>query len=889
MGFPPIVRARLARLLTASALALLVTAILGLTTGTALAAETPWGSLGSFRLPPCTGEPCEQPAHVKLKPEESAIAVDANDGGFFLAYKPKEFANLKPGEHSTERLVLQRYGAKGEAGANLELNVPVEEGKKEEGLLGTGVEAAFDAADNRLYVLVRWEREEAGANSPAPDGQAAGALYAFSFNGGKLESLASKEGKPAPILGKEGFDAQGESSKEPLLHPLGLTVDPTTKNVLIVGEQDESTTKQIKEEKEVCRTALQWVKIEQSGVELRGKLVRRYVDSTDVLGKHFEEGRSGFEAEECGEEEEPSDWQAYSPVITPGGRVLVMTTEPSEEEGAIWETSAAFNETAGEQSTTPKFLYAYPSATREKELELVTGASSAQEATNPTMSLVSDATTEGKLYVDAFYGAHLPAGVEPNSTAPSALVLHYKEETSETKLSPLGWVGGYHHFVQRTEEPGEIEAAACSLPNGQTGGTVGIPSAVGVVGGYKGGGHEGVVAFKTGFQDMLVGLDLGPGGATKTCLTSAIEGPVVNGGKAVSAGKKVTLASTVIAGALTSVEWTFKYKTLGGATGEEPSEKQLGGGLSETVLEHTFKHSGEYEVLETLNAFGNLAGPAQILEKTIVKVASSVTVALGEAAPVPLGEAAANLEATITIPAGPSGEHVKYLWNFGDGTTAPGETTLNASHQAHVSVGHTFVSRCGGSCSVTLAVEAASGEEGVAATNVTVEENAAERKSHEPPPGGGGGGNESPAPGGSSPGGSAPGGGVKGSTTLGNPEAKLASNSLSVTSAGAFTIKVTCPAGELSCTGTVTIKTASAVKAAKSKKKAILTLASGSFSVAGGQAKTITLHLSAPARTLLAHSHTLAGLATLIAHDSTGASRTVSSHVTLRLVVKHKH
>ena len=74
----------------------------------------------------------------------------------------------------------------------------------------------------------------------------------------------------------------------------------------------------------------------------------------------------------------------------------------------------------------------------------------------------------------------------------------------------------------------------------------------------------------------------------------------------------------------------------------------------------------------------------------------------------------------------------------------------------------------------------------------------------------------------------------------------------------------------------------------RKSKKAILTLASGSFVVAGGQVKAVSLHLSAKARTLLAHVHVLRASATLIAHDSSGATHTTTSIVTLRVAPVHK-
>jgi hypothetical protein len=98
-------------------------------------------------------------------------------------------------------------------------------------------------------------------------------------------------------------------------------------------------------------------------------------------------------------------------------------------------------------------------------------------------------------------------------------------------------------------------------------------------------------------------------------------------------------------------------------------------------------------------------------------------------------------------------------------------------------------------------------------------------------------------------------------------------------------LKVGC-LGQSSCRGSITLRTLSAVSAAK--RKAILTLASGSFSLSGGQVKAVALHLSAKARALLIRSHVLRAKVTIVGHDSAGVAHTMQSVVTLRLV-KPKH
>ncbi len=118
------------------------------------------------------------------------------------------------------------------------------------------------------------------------------------------------------------------------------------------------------------------------------------------------------------------------------------------------------------------------------------------------------------------------------------------------------------------------------------------------------------------------------------------------------------------------------------------------------------------------------------------------------------------------------------------------------------------------------------------------------------------------------------------------PDAQLASTALVASLSGIVSVKVSCPAGESSCSGTVTLRTLKAVVAslasAAKSKGSILTLATGSFTVAGGKVTTVKLHLSAKARALLARSHVLRARATIVAHDPVGASHTTQIVVTLR-------
>ena len=116
----------------------------------------------------------------------------------------------------------------------------------------------------------------------------------------------------------------------------------------------------------------------------------------------------------------------------------------------------------------------------------------------------------------------------------------------------------------------------------------------------------------------------------------------------------------------------------------------------------------------------------------------------------------------------------------------------------------------------------------------------------------------------------------------------MVSASLSVSPSGWVSVKLTCPAGNSGCSGTVTLHTLDAVSPGLSGyrprkgKAVVLTLASGSFTVAAGQARVVTLHLSARARALLARTHVLRVRASIIVRSLAGDTNTTQTIVTLR-------
>ncbi len=117
------------------------------------------------------------------------------------------------------------------------------------------------------------------------------------------------------------------------------------------------------------------------------------------------------------------------------------------------------------------------------------------------------------------------------------------------------------------------------------------------------------------------------------------------------------------------------------------------------------------------------------------------------------------------------------------------------------------------------------------------------------------------------------------------PLATLARSALKASRRGTVAVPVSCPAWEQSCLGTVTLKATMRTRGARRStvaRSVVLTLASGSFVLSGGQTRTLTLRLSAKARALLGRVHLLKAAATIAARDLAGLSHTARAAVTIR-------
>jgi iron transport multicopper oxidase len=116
--------------------------------------------------------------------------------------------------------------------------------------------------------------------------------------------------------------------------------------------------------------------------------------------------------------------------------------------------------------------------------------------------------------------------------------------------------------------------------------------------------------------------------------------------------------------------------------------------------------------------------------------------------------------------------------------------------------------------------------------------------------------------------------------------AQLAATALTASAAGTIGVRVSCPAGESNCAGTLTLRTLIAAHVAgthsKAPKRTSVTVAEGTFSVAGGRVSTVRLRLSSRGRALLARTHVLRVQATVTSRGPAGATYTAQANITIR-------
>jgi PKD repeat protein len=735
-----------------------------------------------------------------------AVGVDPTDNSVYVGDQPKE-----------NEFRIQKFNSEGKFVASV-----TEKFKNTDRVAGLeGI--AIDPSLKRIYALTVYEREEEEEGDLVdPELPAAGALYAFSTTASGTELVAASGTTAGVLASKDALHAQSEATHNPtgsaLLEPAGIALDPTTGDVIILGQEDQGG--------ETLLVAAQRVHSD-------GSLGTRWVDTTECF--------EGEGTPACTDEEGSSAGLVpNSPVVTAAGKVLVLTSQSD-----IWEIPASF---ASGQAPKPFFRFG------NTLQNLVEFPGSPEPSEGGAMAYVHEGTGtgEGRLFVSARIVRALEIEkVQQHQKLPGVLEVKVEEGGTPT-AHEVGWTGG----ASKTEhEECAISISGSPTIGAGTGQTaflydISIPTT----------GEEQKGVTRNPHVDVF-----GPNGskcpaATATTPVARVGSTEVGTEKSpVLAGQKVSLTSTLTLANALSVEWDFGDGT---APVTESAYQ-----FETSRIEHTFTGISTHTVKETIHT-DNLAEPTIVKEAKIVVSAAAPTAQFSGPSEVAPGQSATFDGKGSSDPNGKP--IVKYTWTFGDGSEA---TTTTSS------VSHTYATA--GSYTVGLKVT-----DELNLVSAVVKHTITVATPAPPPsePGNNGGNSSTPT----TTTGTTPSQGVLPIQEHKSPEAKLAVSSLSVSSSGGVPVKVSCPAGA-SCAGTVTLRTIGAVSASVSAhagKKAVLTLATGSFTVSGGAVKTITLHLSAKARKLLAKAHTLRAKATVTAHDSSGAAHTSVSTVTLKLAAK---
>jgi hypothetical protein len=842
---------------------------------------------------------------VTLTSETDAFGVDQLDNSVFVGYRDGE-----TGKYSLEKLKVNPSN-KGEVLGTAKFKPPKEPAEilaeQAEGIEGV----AIDPVRERVYVLARYEQEAVPGSS-----YVAGALYAFSTkpNGeGKLvhASGASEEGLLASFA---ALKANSTEPGGPLVAPQGITVDPTTHEVIILGEVEKGTF-----EHPSRHLAMQ--RMSETGVA--GK---RYVATETV-------------AEEASVKE-----VANSPVVSPSGKVYFQRT------GAILEAPANFESSA---SPTPLFQFSsFEEGSIEQKL-LEFDVPSEGENIGASLSLASTGEHEGTLYSTAEIApyvvkeGHVTEGL--GGPYPGAVAFNYSESGEEVKVAERGWTGGQAEktcaigflgetyamlaagkegklFVLNNPEGEEAEViefgpegkgcpAAAAAPmraeiSGKSVTSVGSGTPVKLnveltanatsVEWNFGDGSAPQTLTSGEYQDAIVKHTFNKGGKVKVTakihtddltteeLKAEIELTVTEAPKVtkqpvstkVAEGSSASFEAEASGEPAPSVQWEVSTNA---GTSWAPVGAGTSGGTADklTVSATTGAETGNEYRAKFTNSISSATSTAATLTveskagsgaPAVTRSPSNQTVTVG---------ASATFEASATGTPTPSvqwevSSDKGSTWNaVGAGTSGGTSDVLSVS--ATTTAENGFEYRAKFSNSVNSATSA------MATLTVNAKSEPKSEPKEEPKsevktevkteqPGGGGG--------------------VLPSHTVA-PAATVAGSLLKVSATGAVSIKVSCPAGATTCSGTVTLRTLTAVAArsaaAHAAKKAILTLSVGSFSVVGGQTKTITLRLSAKAKTLLKHSHgKLRARASIVAHDPAGEQHSATGLVTLALT-KSKH
>jgi hypothetical protein len=843
------------------------------------------------------------------------IGVDSEDNSAYVLEEPRQSEEIEEGAQEGEFrhwYRVQKFDATGKFVVESPIFEVVtaeqeeEEGEEtEEDVQGIAV----DPGAKTLYFLINEDRAEGRSDEEI---ETAGYLFALSTT--TLEGAAGTTN--GVLAGPEALKTESKEISQPLLEPRGITVDPAKHEVIILAEEDEK-----KEEK------YHWV---LQRVTPAGALGERYVDTKDFLYHRFEEAGT-----------KQIGGAPASPVVTSAGKVLVE----DNFERIVKREDKFFPEAFLEVAEIPaSFASATgkgeePTAVIDESRELTTPRVAESEGYEYGGSLA--ASPEGNLYQRGNVEDVLDGHVQK----PGVLI------RSASTGAVSGWTGGRTQTSAGDAcslEPGVSESPLPVVAAGKEGklfvlaGEYLKPSGEGLEE-YK--SHAAVIVFGpsgSGCAGDTVGTIVAKEGASQ--VSEPLQGlPVslslaLTGGDVVSAkwtieheGKKEELPFTSQRTQETGI--THKFE----ASGEFKITVK---GTSDNLVGPT-----EFESTRTLKVKGEPVKPAITEQPNSVSVPAGgeATFKASASGPPETAEWLVSCEEgkafekdtidaghntnTLKVKASKADNGCRYEAVFknskGEATSEPATLTVTLETFEPLSIAEQPVSQ---SAAEGATVSFKAGAKGVPAptvqwqvstnggafsvlsgrtqTTLTLTKVSASQSGNEyravfdqegtdattnpatltvsavvvSPPPAPGPGSEPPAPGS---------GGVEHEHVVA-PKAIFAGVTFSVPSSGAIPFKVSCATGATTCDGTIVLKTATAVSASPKARKKILTVGTVSFTLTGGGSKTLTLHLSAAGRKLLARSHTLRLKATITSHDTAGEKIVTTRTITLKPAMKKR-
>jgi hypothetical protein len=682
---------------------------------------------------------------------------------------------------------------------------------------------AVDPVEKRIYVLALERRSETA--SVDPDKPVAGTLYAFSTEQSG-EALVPAAGTDEGVLvGPSAFEADSEVLGRALLNPRGIAVDPSTHDVIVLGEVDEGVLK-------VGESPRLHVALER--VQPDGSLGPRYVDNSDYFP----------------EEESPN-----SPIVTPQGAVYVAQTDD-----VLAQIPSDF---ASSAPPTP-FLQFTPKGLLEADAvaEFDVGEA-ADEGGGLALAPPSAQESDGTIYAEG----HVFDTAAGNAFYPGVLAF------AAGNGSELGWTGG--QSKQAGGESCTIGFGGPTYPSlaagsGRTMFVLDPKTAHVLEFGPEGKGCP--TAEATTPQASVSGTALG-------------SEETVSPGTPVTFSSTIEQANAVsvewdFGDGTTKLESADEYQRT-----EVTHAFVRGGDLTVKETIHTDDLATPTIVKETTISVSNVAVPPVAvlegpLELTLGASGSERLVYL-EGGGLGLESAgngqtvgvSADFDASASFDPNPPGSNriVSYNWDFGDGESQTTETMV-VSHvydkPGTYKVQLTVTDALGMTSqpsALTLKVNAprpSSTIEGVPPAVVSLQPVAAPLATAPSP---------APAP--------AP------SARLAN--ASLVASSGGVVRLVVICRGAASCTGTVTLRGNPARARSHGTHQAGGPAATTITLATGSFAIGAGHQKTLTLRLNARGRALLARSRQLSVIAAIAAHGPTGASKTLLKSLVLRSAERH--